>query len=248
MKAERDQMRRELDRVTGILAPGTTPGADASSTLSRLAEEIKRDRDLARCRSLLSDRLAESSLPEPVQHKIRKHFSDRIFEESQLSDAIAEEKETLAILTQHGQVEGLGFEKIHLASGMSPLDQVQAAMDKLFDISESEQAQRVPAFSGIREAFYACTGVDVAQIAGPDRALRPELREALAYKVRSGQLTESEALRREADVTTSTFSYLLGTSMNKRLLADYQAWPSEWQKFTTIVLILTLVLLSARLG
>jgi Mu-like prophage major head subunit gpT len=27
---------------------------------------------------------------------------------------------------------------------------------------------------------------------------------------------------------------LLGTSMNKRLLKDYQAWPSEWQKFCTI--------------
>jgi phage major head subunit gpT-like protein len=38
----------------------------------------------------------------------------------------------------------------------------------------------------------------------------------------------------EADTTTSTFSYLLGTSMNKRLLKDYQAWPSEWQKWCTI--------------
>jgi hypothetical protein len=27
---------------------------------------------------------------------------------------------------------------------------------------------------------------------------------------------------------------LLGTSMNKRLLKDYQAWPAEWAKFCTI--------------
>jgi len=38
----------------------------------------------------------------------------------------------------------------------------------------------------------------------------------------------------EADTTTASFSYLLGTSMNKRLLKDYQAWPAEWQRFCTI--------------
>jgi hypothetical protein len=39
----------------------------------------------------------------------------------------------------------------------------------------------------------------------------------------------------EADTTTASFSYLLGTSMNKRLLKDYQAWPAEWMKFCTVV-------------
>src|SRR6185437_3441410 len=39
----------------------------------------------------------------------------------------------------------------------------------------------------------------------------------------------------EADLTTASFSYLLGTSMNKRLLHDYQAWPAEWKLFCTEV-------------
>ena len=38
----------------------------------------------------------------------------------------------------------------------------------------------------------------------------------------------------EADTTTASFAYLLGTSMNKRLMKDYQAWPAEWQKFCVI--------------
>jgi len=51
------------------------------------------------------------------------------------------------------------------------------------------------------------------------------------------RVSESAPLARitEADTTTASFSYLLGTSMNKRLLKDYQAWPAEWQKFCTIV-------------
>ena len=68
----------------------------------------------------------------------------------------------------------------------------------------------MPALSGIREAYVVTTrDVGITGITDPVRL-------------------------READTTTSTFSYLLGTSMNKRLLKDYQAWPSEWQKFVTI--------------
>ncbi len=51
------------------------------------------------------------------------------------------------------------------------------------------------------------------------------------------RVSESAPIMRitEADTTTASFSYLLGTSMNKRLLKDYQAWPAEWQKWVTIV-------------
>src|SRR5207248_2716116 len=81
------------------------------------------------------------------------------------------------------------------------------AFDQLFDIYEGE---KVPALSGIREAYAVATGdYGITGLTPPERV-------------------------READVTTSSFSFLLGTSMNKRLLKDYQAWPSEWQKFCTI--------------
>src|SRR5438552_9510505 len=54
-----------------------------------------------------------------------------------------------------------------------------------------------------------------------------------------GQIRVSEhapiARITEADTTTASFSYLLGTSMNKRLLKDYQAWPAEWMRFSSIV-------------
>ncbi|MGH2511045.1 MAG: Mu-like prophage major head subunit gpT family protein, partial [Ktedonobacteraceae bacterium] len=50
------------------------------------------------------------------------------------------------------------------------------------------------------------------------------------------RLAEAAPMERisEADTTTATFSFLLGTSMNKRLLKDYQAWPAEWTKFCTV--------------
>src|SRR6202011_435229 len=90
-----------------------------------------------------------------------------------------------------------------------------------------------------REAFFVACGIDIGQTGGADRPLQESFADGLKNYVRSrgGHLQESEVLLREADVTTASFSYLLGTSMNKRLLKDYQAWPSEWQKFSTITAI-----------
>ena len=231
--AEQQKVSPQAGSPSGLEIAGRSQSRDLA--LVQLVEEMKRERDLVKAEATLAVKLAESGLPEPVQAKLRKQFGGRTFEIPQLEEAIKDEKDTLALLTQQGQVSGMGFEKIHVAMGMSDFDQLQAAMDKLFDIAESEAANQVPGFSGIREAFQVCTGVDVAQIGSADRPLRPHYQEALRNKVRAGRLSEAEAILREADVTTSTFSYLLGTSMNKRLLADYQAWPSEWQKFTTIV-------------
>src|SRR5262249_24794557 len=72
------------------------------------------------------------------------------------------------------------------------------------------EGERVPELRSIREAYVVATGD--TEISG---------------------ITARERLQ-EADSTTASFSFLLGTSMNKRLLKDYQAWPSEWQKFCTI--------------
>jgi len=219
----------ELARVRSILNPPSGTGVD----LARMVEEIKRERELANAQALLATKLAEAALPEPVAQKLRRQFGSRVFEASELDTAIQDEKGVLAALTSAGQITGMGIPKIE--GGMSELDQVQAAFDALFDIYESDQTKNLPRLSGIREAFMVATGVDVAHIGGADRPLREALQAQLRGKVMTGRLLESEQILREADVTTSSFSYLLGTSMNKRMIQDYKAWPSEWQKFTAIV-------------
>src|SRR5260370_818666 len=103
---------------------------------------------------------------------------------------------------------------------------IQAAFDGMFDLDiDTARLGTIRAFSSIREAYARVTGD--ASVAGfSDRSTLGLIR-----------VSENAPFMRitEADTTTASFSYLLGTSMNKRLLKDYQAWPAEWQKFATIV-------------
>jgi len=189
-------------RESSVIGPPTTPDA----VLREAQEELARTRKLLECERTLAREMAGCTLPAPVKARLEKRFGGRVFEADDLHGAIAEERELLAALTDAGLIRGMGYEK-SIRVGMTEAERIQKAFDQLFDIYEGE---KVPALSGIREAYVAATGdPGITGITAPERL-------------------------READVTTSSFSFLLGTSMNKRLLKDYQAWPSEWQKFCTI--------------
>jgi hypothetical protein len=198
-------------------------------------EELAASRQLAAGEILLATALRDSKLPEIFTEKLHRRFSGKPFEEAHLQEAIADEQKVLAQFSDAGKVTGHGFEK-GITVGLSEYDQLQGAFDALFDIHESDASKSIPRLSGIREAFVIATGADI-QRSGPDAPLREEYARGLRDKVRAGRLQEAEAHLQEADVTTASFSFLLGTSMNKRLLKDYQAWPSEWQKFSTITAI-----------
>jgi len=167
---------------------------------------VRRERRLLACERELDGALRACGLPAPVRERVERRFRGRAFEGAELQEAIADERGLLAALTDAGLVRGMGFEK-RVQVGMNEAEQLQKAFDQLFDIYEGE---RVPALGGIREAYVVATGdAAVSGVTAPERL-------------------------HEADVTTATFSYLLGTSMNKRLLKDYAAWPAEWQRFVTV--------------
>lgn len=187
----------------------------------KLREELEQQRRLAESEALLSSTLRESGLPAPVTEKLARRFSGTVATAEALQEAIEEERATLAALAQQGQIVGHGMPRVE--TGMSDYDMVQAAIDGLFDIHESEGARSVPRLAGIREAFQVATGVDIATVGGVDRPVREAVAVGLRHKAQQARekggwaLTESEIMLREADVTTATFSYLLGTSMNVRL-------------------------------
>lgn len=185
---------------------------------------------------ILESRLAESELPELGQAQLKKRFKNRRFEDAELTEAIEDTKAIFATVTESGKIVGMGgpAKDPFISTGLTEYEKVQAGMDALFDVYESDAARALPRISGLREAFLLATGTDIGSVGGADRPVREALSQGLRAKIQAGRLTESEVLLREADVTTASFSYLLGTSMNKRLLKDYQAWPSEWQKFTTV--------------
>ncbi len=199
----------------------------------RLLEEMKAKTAAA---ELLETKLAESELPELGRAQLKRRFKGRVFEDAELTEAIEDTKAIFATVAEAGKIVGMGgpAKDPFISAGLTEYDKVQAGMDALFDVYESDAAKSLPRLSGLREAFLLATGTDIGSVGGADRPVREALSAGLRAKVAAGRLTESEVLLREADVTTASFSYLLGTSMNKRLLKDYQAWPSEWQKFTTV--------------
>lgn len=194
----------------------TTPDID------RLREELQRQR----CELLLERRLSESILPEPVKSQVRGRFQQRLFEESELEHELSSALAMMAQLTRDGLVRGNGYDKASITGMVSEAEKVQASFDAMFDLEiDTGRLGNVRGFTSIREAYARVTG---------DHSLQG----GISGSSLLGQLPMSPfsptGFISEADVTTASFSYLLGSSMNKRLLKDYQAWPAEWMKFVSI--------------
>jgi hypothetical protein len=89
-------------------------------------------------------------------------------------------------------------------------DRLQAALDKLFEVDVDEKYKDVPAFRSLRGAYVRLTG---------DTDLR-------GTPSREGQkLGEKfmEMMRLPAAYSTSSFTYVLGNSMYRRLVKEYRA-------------------------
>ncbi|GHO56779.1 hypothetical protein [Ktedonobacter robiniae] len=208
--------------ITPIDAPITSTPAIATQKIDRLREELQRQR----CELLLERRLSESILPEPVKSQVRGRFQQRLFEEQELEHELSAALTMMAQLTRDGLVRGHGYEKASITGMVSEAEKVQASFDAMFDLEiDTGRLGNVRGFTSIREAYARVTG---------DSSLQG----GISGSSQLGQLPMSPfgptGFISEADVTTASFSYLLGSSMNKRLLKDYQAWPAEWMKFVSI--------------
>ncbi len=191
--------------------------------LEQLLSQVR----LERAALILERRLQESILPQAVKEQIKTRFTGRVFEEKDLDAELNASRSMMARLTQDGLVRGHNYEKPEISSQITEAEKIQAAFDRMFDLDiDTAKLGNIHGFTSIREAYARVTG-DASLFGGiTDHSMLGNIR-----------VSESAPIMRitEADTTTASFSYLLGTSMNKRLLKDYQAWPAEWQKFVTIV-------------
>jgi hypothetical protein len=174
----------------------------------------------------LERRLQESALPIAVKEQIKARLTNRIFEEAELEQELSQAINMMAQLTRDGLIHGQGYEKTAITDMISEAEKIQAAFDRMFDLEiDSTRLGNIRGFGGLREAYMRVTG-DSSLMAG------------ISGSSTLGQVRVSEsspvARITEADITTANFSYLLGSSMNKRLLKDYQSWPAEWMKFVSI--------------
>lgn len=206
-------------------SPSTTTAEHISEAQQAVINEALAEIQRERCALLLERRLLETQLPQAVQQQVRKRFAGRIFEASELESGLDSMRAMLAELHAAGLIKGNGYEKPMSGQVISEAEKIQAAFDRMFDLEiDMARLGNIRGFTSIREAYARVTG-DGAVAGFSDRSTLGAI-----------QISEHAPVTRitEADTTTASFSYLLGTSMNKRLLKDYQAWPAEWQKFCTI--------------
>lgn len=190
-------------------------------------EQVLSQARLEHAALILERRLQESVLPQAVKDQIKARFTGRVFEEKELDAELNASRNMMARLAQDGLVRGHSYEKPEIGSQITEAEKIQAAFDRMFDLDiDTTKLGNIRGFTSIREAYARVTG-DASLFGGiTDHSMLGDIR-----------VSESAPIMRitEADTTTASFSYLLGTSMNKRLLKDYQTWPAEWQKFVTIV-------------
>lgn len=196
------------------------PGDPLAQETRKLLENLR----VERAQLALERRLLECALPETVKARVRERYHGRIFEMSELERELNAQRELLAELAESGLIRDHGYEKAAPGAQITEAEKIQAAFDRMFDLEVDSRFNGVRGFSSIREAYARVTGdASVSSLSN-------------ATQLGLIRMDESSPLARisEADTTTATFSYLLGTSMNKRLLKDYQAWPAEWQRFCII--------------
>ena len=189
-------------------------------------ERLLAEARLQRSTLTLERRLQESIMPEAVKSQLRQRFQGRVFEDSELEAELSSAQHLLARLTSDGLICGQGYEKAAVGQMITEAEKVQAAFDAMFDLDiDKTKLGNVRGFASIHEAYTRVTG-DASLYGGISGSSH----------LGNIHVAEGAPINRisEADTTTASFSYLLGTSMNKRLLKDYQAWPAEWQKFVTI--------------
>ena len=183
---------------------------------------------------ILKQSLAESILPQATKKIIEEKFKDRIFEAEELQKELNSMLSMMADLTKEGLVRGHGLDKIAITSGqITEAEKVAAAVDMLFDLEIDSKFGNLPRFTGIREAYEVITGGQNPYYGISSKSALGNIR--VSEHAPMGWVEGIGKGRiQEADTTTASFAYLLGTSMNKRLMKDYQAWPAEWQKFCVI--------------
>lgn len=191
--------------------PAQEPPAPPVPVLSQTATpaaiqpelEAIRESRLAVCGDVLALRLGASQLPEVARHHIGARFTGRIFEEAELTTAIEEMRSLVGALTGQSFIRNGGIDRIE--PGMAMRDRIQAATDLLFgnDVPDAVRT-KTPRPLGIRELFQA------AGFEGHFGWERTRILEA-------------------NEVTTSVMANIVGTSINKRLVKDFDTVEKWWK-------------------
>ena len=188
--------------------------------------DVLRRLEIRECNMYLSDALKESNLPQPLKDAVKKQFADTVFKETNLDEQISLYREAAASVAGYnsgGREEGV----LRLPSSAQVItseERLQVAMDRLFGLDIPEDMQDTPHLSGIKEAYISITGDH--EFTWGAIPLDERIREGAGSTPTASKIVGG---------STVTFSNVLGTSMNRRLIRQYKRQNMWWEPFTTIV-------------
>jgi hypothetical protein len=201
---QKDEIKEYITKLTASLTDITTK--QAKELVAEATKKFEDTQKLMACASMLTREIEDSRLPEILKDRIRTQYEGKVFEEETLKTAIKEEKEIADKLSGSGIPSGAGGLRADVIEGEP--EKLQAALDKLFSVEVDEKYKEVPAFNSLRGAYVRLTG-------DPDLRGVPS-REGLRLGEKFMNM-----MRLPAAYSTSSFSFVLGTSMYRRLLKEY---------------------------
>lgn len=149
----------------------------------------------------LDRELGNSKLPEKFQASLRKRFEGQEFKVEELQAAIKEQKELIDDLTGSGGVSGAGG--LRATVGRESVEKLQAAFDGMLGVQVADDLRGVPVFRSLRAAYVEMTGdTDI-----------------------TGVLDPQQQRRLQAAYGDTTFAYVLGNTLYRRLVQDYHEVP-----------------------
>ncbi|WP_447978086.1 phage major capsid protein [Candidatus Nitrospira bockiana] len=220
-----EQLLTLLDEAVPAPASGGTPAqTQQAAALSEADRAVIRQAQVTMWNGQVRELLAESKLPEVMQASLRKRFMDVPGDLAHVKQAIAEERDILAALSQSGRVQGLGYAHDTLVEGEA--ERLQASMDKLLGADSKSDA---PAFRSLRQAYVKITG-DV-DLAGRPPAGREQYAERMSQAVQSywrngiGEpgYEQPGFVRIAQSQNAAAWPTILGNSLYRRLMKDYAA-------------------------
>jgi len=227
------------EEITGLARMAMEPPApaDANPGAGDGNEEEPTDKnaltkdDLAlfRCELALDKAVDTSDLPDAAKARVRGLFTGKTFESEELVRAIAAEKDYLAAMQPKPADDPVIAQGVRV--GLGTLERAQLAVDRTFgataeemktfsrmtrldnrpffddpvlrSVQDIESFDEIPPFTGLREMYAFFTGD--TEVTG--NFIRKNL---------------PADLRASADITSATFTYVLGNTLGRRLVSEYR--------------------------
>jgi hypothetical protein len=193
-------------------------------------------------RMVVNQALAETKLPELVKAKIAKQFTGTSFKVDLLEAAVKDELDLWAELEKGQIVRSGGETKDGPAEvGIEEAERAKAALDGFFAQEAVElDGEKIRPFRSFREAYVALTGD--TRVSGhlpkrPSGALGISAANGGKVSIRLHEMDDDHQFVLSEAVTVAGFDQILGDSVARRMLAEYQQsnLRAAWEPIVDIV-------------